>query len=168
MKKIALLLIAMSLFLSACPGEFVEPVVFTSYEPVLMQREQMESSVRLEAGREINNPAKIYRKDGYLFISEKYKGIHIINNLDPKKPVNTGFIRIPGCVDVAMKGNILYADNATDLLAIDLSNLSQVAVVKRIKNAFPVLLPPDLGEIPTAYANRPEDMIIVGWKKKDN
>lgn len=169
MKKMSWTLWVASLFLSGCPViDEPEPIFYTQYTPVMMARAEMEKAIRLEAAREINDPAKIYVKDHYVFISEKYQGIHIIDNTNPRMPLNQAFIRIPGCVDIAVKDHVLYADNATDLLAIDLADWENIQVISRTRNTFPVLLPPDLGQIPSAYQNRPEDMIIVAWKKTDD
>ncbi|MFP4088742.1 MAG: hypothetical protein ACLFUB_05980 [Cyclobacteriaceae bacterium] len=165
-KTLPNLLIAgvMLLTLSSCPGEPWEPL-YTSFQPVMMKRADMEAAVQLEGPRDIVTPAKIYTREPYLLISERYKGIHIIDNRNPVQPQPLGFIRIPGCVDMAVKGNIIYADNAVDLIALDMSDLSDIKVVKRVKNAFPVLLPPDLGELPQAYQNLEEDMIIIEWRQ---
>ena len=142
-----------------------DPIFYTEYTPIMLTRAQLESAVRWETKREINVPAKIYTKDHLIFISEQYEGIHVIDNRNRYSPVNTGFIRIPGCVDMAMKENILYADNATDLIALDLSDMQNIRVVKRIKNTFPELSPPDAGVLPDDYRNRSENLIIVGWEK---
>jgi len=141
-----------------------EPV-FTEYTPVTMTRAEMESAIRWETKREVNVPSKIYTKDHFIFISEQYEGIHVIDNRDRYNPVNMGFIRIPGCVDMAIKENILYADNATDLVALDLSDMQHIRVVKRVPNTFPELLPPDAGELPEDYRNNADDLIIIGWEK---
>jgi hypothetical protein len=130
-----------------------------------MKREMLESSVKMLEPAKVVKPGRIYIKDNYIFINEKYHGVHIINNADPSNPVNEGFLRIPGCLDMAMKGNILYTDNAVDLIAIDLSFPDNIMVTKRIKNIFPELLPPVTDEIPWYYRadNRPENTIIVEW-----
>lgn len=66
---------------------------------------------------------------------------------------------------MAMKGNILYADNAVDLVAVDLSSPVNIMVTKRIKNVFPELTPPGYNWIPWNYTaeNRPENTIVVEW-----
>ena len=66
------------------------------------------------------NPGKIYFKEGYIFINEELKGIHVIDNRNPENPQNIGFIEIPGNVDIAIKNNTLYADSYIDLGAIDI------------------------------------------------
>ncbi|MCH8317558.1 MAG: hypothetical protein IIA88_03540 [Bacteroidetes bacterium] len=152
-----------------CVDNRVEPNESSEfYKPLLMHRSELENSIELRDKRDINNPTKIYLKDNYIFITEKYYGVHIIDNSDPKNPANIGFISVPGCVDVAIKQNIMYVDNATDLVAIDLSDYNNLKEVKRIKDAFPELYPPDNNNwIPNEYKkeNRPENTVIVAWVK---
>jgi len=141
------------------------PEFYTEYSPIMMERSKMEQSIEQQPAREISDPAKIYAYNQYLFITEKFKGVHVIDNQNPGRPVNMGFIRIPGCVDVAVKGTTLFADNATDLIGLDVSDPNNVREISRVRHAFPVLLPPDLGELPEAYRNRDENLIIVEWRK---
>jgi hypothetical protein len=155
------------LLLTGCPefGWEEPPPPYTAYSPVMMERTALEQAVAQEAPRDIQEPAKIYAYGTYLFISEKFQGVHVIDNANPARPVNQGFIRIPGCVDVAVKGTTLFADNATDLIGIDVSDPANVREISRVRDAFPVLLPPDLGIVPEVYENRSEDMIIIEWRK---
>jgi hypothetical protein len=142
----------------------------SEYFPVLMERDDLEVSVKFCDAREIANPGKIYYKDQVIYLNEKYQGVHVIDNSDPFNPQNSGFINIPGCIDIAIKNNSLLADNATDLVAIDISNVENLSLTDRIQNVFPESTPPDLDYIPYMFsvANRPQNTIIVGWKKIDN
>jgi hypothetical protein len=141
----------------------------SGYIPVLMSRTEMEKSIRYAEPRALTQIGKIYTKDDYIFISQKYKGIHVIDNHDPANPVNAGFIVVPGCLDMAVKANTMYVDNAVDLIAVDLLSIPDLKVTGRIQNVFPELLPPDLTYLPEVYksANRPENTIIVEWRKTD-
>jgi hypothetical protein len=142
----------------------------SEYFAVLMDRDDLEVSVKYREAQDIVFPGKIYYKDQTIFLNEKYKGIHVIDNSNPSNPQNIGFINIPGCIDIAIKNNSLLADNATDLVAIDIQNLEQLSITKRIQNVFPESTPPDLDYIPYMFsaANRPRNTVIVGWKKLDN
>ncbi len=141
----------------------------TEYVPVIKKRSDLNETIRLQPPRPIEDVGKIYHKGNYIFISQKGEGIHVINNENPSNPEKKGFIRIPGNLDMAIKGNVLYADNATDLLAIDLKNYQNVEVVKRIENVFPKNLPPDAQSIPERYQkkNRSDSTVIVKWVKRD-
>lgn len=79
---------------------------------------------------------KIYIYNDYLFINEPNEGIHIYNNANPSAPINIGFLQIPGNVDLAVRDNILYADNFIDLLAFDISNMNNIKQVKRVTDVF--------------------------------
>lgn len=169
MKKLYLPIIA-SAFLCGCTPIDNRPIIYTEYVPVLMERSSLVQSLSLKPTASINDAAKIYYKDDYIFISERYKGVHIINNRDPRAPINKGYISIPGCMDMAIKDNILYVDNAVDLVAINLTEVQKgnLEVVKRIENVFPEVTPPDGGQIPSKFNmdKRPKNTIIVNWKHK--
>jgi hypothetical protein len=147
--------------LVALAGYYYYPV--SAYTPVFMEREELERSVSYRQGEcDLVNPGKIYHKAPYIYVTEKYKGIHVINNSVPSAPVREGFIVAPGCVDMAIKGNYLYLDNAVDLVAVDLVTKT---VTERVKNAFPEPLSPD-GY--ACYVERPDNYVLVGWKKNNN
>lgn len=141
----------------------------TSYAPIIMSRDQLKNSVRFDANQKLENPGKIYLKGSMIYVVEQYEGVHIINNYDRKDPYKLGFIHIPGCVDVAIKGNYMYADNAVDLIAIDLSAMPDIKVTSRTENVFPELVAPDLDYLPYFYSksNRPEGTVIVAWIPKN-
>jgi hypothetical protein len=147
--------------LFALAGYYIYPV--SAYIPVFMEREELERSVSYRDGeRDLVNPGKIYHKAPYIYVNEKYKGVHVINNSVPAAPKREGFIIAPGCIDMAIKGNILYLDNSVDLVAFDLVAKS---VTERVKNAFPEPLSPD-GY--ACYIERPENYVLVEWKKRNN
>jgi hypothetical protein len=135
-----------------------------NYIPVFMKRNDLEKSVSYQSfERDMENPGKIYYQAPYIYINERYKGVHLINNSDPRNPVKVGFIVAPGCIDMAVKGNILYLDNAVDLVAFDLITKQ---VTKRIKNVFPEPVSPE-NELFYSSEDR-EGYILVGWKKNPN
>ncbi len=142
------------------------PVVHM-YSPVYMKRADMENAIGLKTDVPVKNPGKIYLHNNYILLNEMYKGIHIIDNSDPSNPVKVAFIHVDGCVDMAVKDNIIYADNAVDLIAIKVSNNFQnIEVTERIKNIFPEFEDPHR-EWSNHEINvyRPEDGVLVAWKK---
>ncbi len=131
------------------------------YLPIFMERSDLEKSVfYIPEARELRHTGKIYTKDGYVYVNERYKGVHVIDNKDPHHPKIFAFINAPGCIDMAVKGNIMYLDNAVDLVAFDLNSKE---VKKRIPRVFPEPSAPDGGEY--RIPKRDEKYIIVGWKK---
>ena len=143
-------------------------VPYSEYKPVFMFRSELEKSVKLKIPEVLHNPGKIYIKDNLIFIVEKYRGIHVFDNTNPENPENKAFVQIDGCIDMAMKNNILYADNAVDLISVKFnSGLTGIEITSRIKNAFPELLSPDGRSLNYKESSaRPENAILVRWDKK--
>ncbi|MCL1821908.1 MAG: hypothetical protein FWG22_03700 [Prolixibacteraceae bacterium] len=164
MKKKAPIISVFCLFLMLA-GFDVLPM--SDYKPVFMQRSEMEKSVKMETARDIKNPGKIYIKGDTIFINEKYRGIHVIDNSNPETPDNIAFIQVDGCIDMAMKEDILYADNAVDLIALSINNnFTSVEVKSRAKNVFPELMAPN-GRSLTGKEQqaRPLNTVLVRWEK---
>ncbi len=138
----------------------------TDYVPVMLKREELNRSVAFLPPRGLSSTGKIYRFNDILFVVEPYKGIHVFDNTNPSAPVGKYFTRIPGCVDMTIKNGFLYADNAVDLITIDISDANNLRVVDRQQNVFPEVLPPDQKDMPIVYekSHRPEGLIIVEWK----
>lgn len=163
-RKSYLCLCCCALLLQTSCFPLVDPVPVSAYQPILMSRAQLEKSVVLKEARIISNPGKLYHYGAYILINELFEGVHVINNQNPEAPVNIGFIQVPGNVDFAVKENVLYVDNAVDLVAIDFSDLNGLQITKRVRNTFPALMPPDNLSFDENWAGAPEDAVIVGWE----
>lgn len=133
------------------------------YKPVYMTYEEI-TDVQNMSAKSIENAGKIYVYDNYLFVNERFEGIHIIDNTDPRNPQNMAFIKIPGNVDIAVKGNILYADNVTDLLTFDINNLNDIKLKNRIEDAFPVNNFPPQTNVYFECAD-PSKGIVTSWER---
>jgi len=145
-----------------CPDDFVEPV--SRYEPVYLQRAEFENSVVIKNSISIGTSGKIYVKDDFLFINELFKGFHVYDNSDPTNPKSIKFIEAPGATDMAIRSNMIYINQATDLIAVSYnSDTNAINLTKRIPNTFPPLQSPD-GEV--AY-NIPENAVVIDWKLKN-
>lgn len=145
-----------------------EPVTYGDYTPVYMVRSDMEQAVKIEAAQPLKVTGKIYIYRQFILVNEKYKGIHVVDNSNPASPQNVAFLHIDGCIDMAMKNDVLFADNAVDLIALKTTdNFASVQVTERIKSIFPEVASPD-GYWSTYSVNqfRPKDGILVAWKKK--
>lgn len=137
-----------------------EPFPASMYDPVIVKRQVLETSTVLQEPQPIINSGKIYVKDAFLFINEKNQGFHIFNNSDPENPENIGFLQVLGSTDLAIKNEVIYVNNATDLIAIQ-TNLetNTIEITKRIPNTFPQMFSPEGFQ----YTNLQEDEIIVDW-----
>jgi hypothetical protein len=103
-----------------------------------MSFDELRAAVKTEGPKDIQQAGKIYIIGKYLLVNEPGKGIHIFDNTDPAAPKNLSFINIPGNIDMAVKGSILYADSHIDLVAFDISNPASIREVSREENIFPV------------------------------
>ncbi|ALW83856.1 hypothetical protein AUC43_01295 [Hymenobacter sedentarius] len=172
MRLFYLPLLGLCLLLKSCVSPTQNPAPGTppvSYRPILMSRQQLETSVAGQPPRALQVPGKIFISNRYLFVNELYQGIHIYDNADPAKPTEVQFLRIPGNVDLAVRGSLLYADNGPDLVVIDIGDPAQARVVGRTRNALPELAAPIRNfSLPAEYqpANRPANSVIVGWEKR--
>ncbi len=137
----------------------IMPEQYGGWTPYFMQRADLEKSVKMASGaREMVDPGKLWIAGDKIYVVERYKGVHIIDNSDPANPRTTGFLIAPGCMDVALKGDVIYLDNAVDLVAF---NLATGAETSRLKNYFPMPASP----IGDRYYGNPDGMILVGWKQ---
>lgn len=139
----------------------------TAYRPVLLEKDDLPRSISMDQPRDFTLPGKIYIYNDLVFIVDLFTGIHVIDNQDPTQPQKTGFIKIPGVMDMAMRNQVLYADNSIDLISVDFSNYPQITSLDRVPDVFPEPVPPDMEWIPYAWSqgNRPENTVIVGWIK---
>jgi hypothetical protein len=166
MKKIKNIVTLLVLFIAfnSCMDEYTE--VFVANSPVYMSYEDLRTAVKITPSRDLVNTGKIYFKDGYIFVNEELKGIHIINNQNPANPQNIGFIEIPGNVDIAIKNEILYADSYVDLVAIDISDVSAPKEVHRVEDIFPYTTPTPENEDYRVAKIDEEKGVVIDWEIK--
>jgi hypothetical protein len=165
MKKLTLgIFLIIMILAQGCKDKYTE--IFTANSPVYMTYKDLRLAVRQSAATDLVNPGKVYFKDQYIFIVEEMKGIHVFDNKDPANPVNKTYIEIPGNVDIAIKGNILYADSYIDLLALDISDLNAIKVTGRVEKVLPYTLPAYDQKYPLARVDE-EKGVVTGWEIKE-
>lgn len=138
--------------------------------PVLMLRSDFEAAIKSLPPKELNVTSRISLKDNYIFIVELYKGVHVVDNTNPSHPEIVHFINIPGCVDMTInKRNELFARSAVDLVAIDITNLTDVKEINRERETFSELESIDAYGIPYRFqeGQRPDNTVIVAWKNNE-
>lgn len=150
--------------LVSCSDKEYEEFTYEANVPVYMGFEEFRNSVAVAESRDIEYPGKIYFKDNYLFVNEVNKGIHVIDNHDPSNPVKMVFYEIPGNVDMAILGDILFADSYIDLVALDISDIRNPVEAGRLHNAFPEVLPDFDISLPMANFDKSLG-VVVGWEK---
>ena len=140
---------------------------FVGNSPLYMSYDELRGSVDYSEAQEIADPGKIYIKDQYLFINERYKGVHVIDNSNPAAPKEIVFINILGNLDIAVKENTLYADSYADVVVIDISDINNPKEVNRVENTLEQVLPPWNPDYPVAEVIDFEEGIVVGWEIKE-
>ena len=137
-QTLSFLLIATMMTFSACVKDRCkQEVSYTYYQPVYKTKSEVRANIKSNSPTQMETTGKIYIRGNYIFLNEVDKGIHVINNSNPSMPENVAFIDIPGNMDMAVKGNILYADLYTDLVALDIADPMNVKVKKIIEGVFP-------------------------------
>ncbi len=164
MKKQTLyILLVTVLFSTGCRDKITE--IFTANSPVYMSYSDLRQAVKQTPATDLVNPGKIYFKDKYIFIVEQMKGIHLFDNTNPANPVNLSYIEIPGNADIAIKGNILYADSYIDMVALDISDLNAIREVGRVEKVLPYSIPPYDSKYPLARIDEDKG-VVAGWEIK--
>lgn len=166
-KKILLLLTAVSLVFVSCDDN-EDPDLYAEYlvaKPMVISKAEFANSVDIIAPRPIDESGKVYTYQDYIFINDKYQGVHVIDNSNPLQPVKTAFIKIPGNVDISVKDDFLYADSLMDLVVIDISDMNNITQVNRLQNVlYNNIFWPFEADI-IEYENYDyENEILVGWE----
>ena len=141
---------------------------YTINTPVYKSKSDIFNSINGAANTAIEHAGKIYTKDNFIYLNEVNKGIHIIDNSNPSSPVQVAFLSIPGNLDIAIKGNILYADMYTDLLALDITDVHHAEYKTSISNFFTGRAYPFTDNSYSYFQpSTTNDMVAVNWIVKD-
>ncbi len=130
------------------------------FVPVYRTAEQVLANIKSNAPATIERTGKLYVRGSYIFLNEPDKGIHIIDNANPSDPRNVAFIDIPGNMDMAVKGNTLYADVYTDLVTIDITDPLQAKLTSVVEGVFPF-------RQYYGYFYADTSKVIVDWMQRD-
>jgi hypothetical protein len=154
-------LLGLSVLLEGCTDSCEVTNEYVYYEPVYTTIDQVRASVELVAPQKINSVGKIYFKDNIIFLNQPGEGVHLINNEDPSHPTQLSFLKIPGNFDIAIKGNTLYADSFVDLIAFDVSDISNIHEVNRVEGVFKNYQVLNYSTAPTNCC------VITNWEQKN-
>jgi hypothetical protein len=138
---------------------------YTGNAPVYLSYADLRNAVAPEQNVDLKNPGKIYFKDNYIFIVEELKGIHVFDNADPSSPVKKTFIKVPGVVDMAISGNIMYTDSYVDIVILDLQSIDNIHEAGRMKDVLPYTVPATGNDFPMGYTD-PKKGVVTGWDLK--
>jgi hypothetical protein len=168
MKKSVFALFAGILAFAGCQNTVTETVTYWVNEPVFMSADEFRQSAKVTTRVEvISNYGKMCFYDGFIYISETEKGVHIIDNRNPSNPRNIGFIELIGNADLAIRNGKLYADSYIDLVWFDIDNPAAPVLEGRLENVFERALPmPDNNfsiDYQYIYNYDGSKGVIVGW-----
>ena len=160
---------------AACDG--CEPVPDVSplqetegYVPVYSKDESVKK-ITAEGPRPTIKGGKMYTTGHLLFQVEPDSGIHIINYADPQHPQKISFIHLLLCKELAVRNGFIYTNNFSDLVVIDIRDISHIKEAGRVEGVFPDLAlqyPPKDPAMGTIYFECPDPSkgIITGWTKQ--
>jgi hypothetical protein len=158
-KSLNLLPLLFFFILQSCLKDKVTKT-YTILTPVYKEKSEVYANIKSNAPAAVKAPGKIFLYGNYIFLNEVDKGVHIIDNTNPSNPVIKAFINIPGNLDIAVKGNTLYADLYSDLVVVDITNPLQAKFVKYVPDIFPE-------RNYTGGFAADKSKIIVDWVKRD-
>ncbi|MBN1990895.1 MAG: hypothetical protein JW783_15945 [Bacteroidales bacterium] len=160
-----LLLIIAAIGIASCTDTTTETITYNANVPVYMSYNEFRSSFKVSEPQEMVTPGKIYFKDNYLFVNEREKGIHVIDNSNPASPIKIAFYNIIGNVDMAIKGDKLFADSFIDLVVFDISDVQNPIEIGRVENVFPEVVPIGDFYFPCVQVDKAKG-IVVDWETK--
>ena len=161
------LLMIVTLF--SCDNDDENFEMVTVAIPELMSKSEFRNSVDIITPQPIKQSGKIYAYKDYIFVNDVNKGVHIIDNSNPKSPKAIKYLVIPGNEDISVKNDFLYADSATDLVVFDLSNINDIKLIERLEDVFERYdynLPLEAEAADWTEFNYETD-IVVGWTLKE-
>ncbi len=173
MRKNLSFLLSIPILFSACAPYDTIPGSVEGYAPVYSQDVSSLKTIKAAPARPTVNGGKIYAVGNLLFQVEQDSGIHVINYANPSSPQKLGFIRSFMCKELAVKNGFIYTNNLSDLVVIDINNISDITEAGRTPDVFPDLA---LQYPPKTAANQferiyfecpdPKKGVIVAWKKQ--
>lgn len=165
-KQVLLILVSVAIGFTSC--DKTDDSKYADYlvaRPLKMSKEEFKNSVDVISPLPIEESGKIYAFQDYIFVNDKYKGVHVIDNTDPSSPKKVSFIKIAGNVDISVKDNYLYADSLTDLIVLDISDVNNIEIVNRLDDVlYDNVIWPAEADIFEYDGIDYQTEILVGWE----
>ncbi len=162
MKKLSIILFTIAaLGFWGCSKTCTVNSTFRIYTPIYKSWGEIRNAFGSTQPQLLKNIGNMVVMGDRLYLVEVDKGVHVIDNANVGQPVVLAFITMPGCRQLSVKGNTLFADSYSDLLSIDASSPLQATLVKRDKDVYP------MHQYEGGFADDPIKGAIVGWAEKD-
>jgi len=95
--KHILVVLTLTVLLASCNADICkQTVTYTKATAIYGNMDEIRNETVNSAVQQIENPGKIYVGEDFLLIGEENKGIHVVDNSDPKNPTQVNFINIHG------------------------------------------------------------------------
>jgi hypothetical protein len=172
MRNSLTLILSVLISFSACTSHEHIPVSIEGYVPIYSLDPSTLKTITAEPARTTVNGGKMYTVGNLLFQVEQDSGIHVINFANPSSPQKLGFVRSIMCKELAVKNGFIYTNNLSDLVVIDINNMSNVKEVGRTPDVFPDLSlqypPKAANQFQRMYFECPDPKkgYVIGWEKK--
>lgn len=165
--KIMLTTLLLFFILQSC-SEDADFVLVNVATPEYISIDNLRSSIEITNPTNIVASGKIYAYKNLILVNDLKRGIHVIDNTDPKNPIKIAFIKIIANNDMEVRGDYLYADSLMDLVVFDISDIHSIKKISRLKDVFPVNIPiPFMEDLIVEYGddgyNADPNNIIIGW-----
>ncbi|MBC6994663.1 hypothetical protein QWY85_07700 [Neolewinella lacunae] len=134
---LALLALLTIVFASCLEEKCEENRLVLGFEPVVVTSDAWRNSAFICGIPEpVCEAGGFYVYGPYLFMVETNRGLHIYDNSDTRNPRPITFMEAPGGQGIAVRNDILYMNQYTDLVAFDLSNPENPTLVGRTEDVF--------------------------------
>lgn len=135
--KHILVVLTLTVLLASCNADICkQTVTYTKATAIYGNMDEIRNETVNSAVQQIENPGKIYVGEDFLLIGEENKGIHVVDNSDPKNPTQVNFINIHGNKEFYVEGNSLYAESLVDVVKYNIQDIQNITVDSRAQNVF--------------------------------
>jgi hypothetical protein len=153
-------------FWASCTPEPKE-IIVEGWKPIYLPTSDM-NDIRGMDSISLDEVGKIYTKGNLVYVGKPGWGVHVLDNTNHAMR-NIAFIQIPGCNDIAIKGDVLFADNMKDLVTIRLNSLNpkQISVLNRSQNVFETPQNRNIPPVASTYFECVEASkgLVGGWTR---
>lgn len=136
------------------------------HKPIYLDYQTLRDSVQVVEPEPIESLNRLYLYDNYIFLVERNRGFHVIDNSDATNPVNVAFVNVPGNSEISIRDGYVYVDSYVDLVTLDARDASQIIEVDREQGIFPWDAYQNIDdENIYLYDLDPEQGVVVGYRE---
>lgn len=126
-----------AIFLSGCRTTCEQTRVYIKLIPIYESLNDIRSSFLVKEPVALEKPGKIYVLNDLLFIVDKGKGFHIVDNTNINAPKFLKFVQMHACSDITSLNGNLYVSQGPDIVTLNITDINNITVQNRlIKVAF--------------------------------